>query len=254
MSTNIAPQSEILTRLDEQEEQHDITIIAARVRGSHRQGVAHDDSDTDILFLYVQPGEYYAGLHGRIDAIHDPQDPIDLHGWNIDKFAALLADSNPDALEFCASPTDVIPPGVPMVDAETEALQNFNRISLHHHYRSMAKRNYRKYVESGNEPTINRQYHSLRPAAAARHIRITNGFPPLNVWDLLTSPAIEGDLYGLLEYLAEAKQDGYVDREIEDIVGEEYEKEANVGELAVTDERITKPDTEIIDAFIKRAF
>lgn len=250
------PEKRITEELARVEEEHGVTVVNARERGSRMTGVSHADSDWDVLFLFSQPAENYATIHGRIDSIHEPHcGKVDLHGWNVDKFGDLVSDSNPDAIAYCRRNATEYVSAHDNGEFERLAINarnEFNHMALYHHYLSMAKRNWSKYVDSGNEPTKNRQFHVIRPIAMAQHLRITGGLPPFDVDQLLSIGAINEPVYECLARLAYEKRNGNNDDVIPDAVGHLYKAESEAP-MEPTDERIKSPDTELIDEFIRSA-
>lgn len=241
------------------EEEKDIHLINARERGSRMLGAEHEGSDWDVLFLFAQGASKYATIHGHIDSIHEPHlgenEEIDLHGWNIDKFAGLLADSNPNAIEYCREdPVEYISfhDGGVFDALAANARSAFNHMSLYHHYISMAKRNWKKYIDSGNDCTKGRQFYVARSLAMAQGIRKGGEMPPLDARELADYEPIDMELRKVLARLTEAKRAGHGEQENPDIVGPLYHDESDA-DMNVTDERINSPDTEIIDEFIETA-
>jgi len=241
------------------EREKDIQLINARERGSRMLGAEHDDSDWDVLFLFRQEPDRYATIHGRIDSIHEPHlgenEEIDLHGWNIDKFGGLLQDSNPNAIEYCRKdPVEYItfPDDGAFDRLATDARQSFNHMALYHHYISMGKRNWKKYIDSGNDCTKGRQFYVARGIAMAQGIRKGGEMPPLDARELADYRPIDKELRKVLAKLTEAKRAGHGPQESLDIVGALYSAESNA-EMDPTDERINSPDDELIDYFIRAA-
>jgi predicted nucleotidyltransferase len=243
------------------EDEKDIELINARERGSRMLGAEHDDSDWDVLFLFAQDADRYATIHGRIDSIHEPHlgedEQIDLHGWNIDKFGELIRDSNPNAIEFCRKGAKEYIQALDPINEDFLALaknarENFNHMSLYHHYISMGKRNWKKYIDSGNDCTKGRQFYVARSIAAAQHIRNSGTLPPMDAIRLSESACISDEMSGILQKLTLAKRAGHGEQESPDIVGELYKAESEAP-MEPTDERIDSPDTEIIDDFIRTA-
>jgi len=243
------------------EDEKDIRLINARERGSRMLGASHDGSDWDVHFLFAQDGHRYATIRGRVDSIHAPHlgenEQIDLHGWNVDKFGELIADSNPNAIEYCrADPKEYIGAIEEMGEAfdalAENARENFNHMSLYHHYISMAKRNWKKYVDSGNDCTKGRQFYVARAVAMAQGIRLGEEMPPLDARELANYEPVDHGLRQTLAKLTEAKRAGRGPDEHEDIVGEWYEMESEVF-MEPVDPRIDSPDTELIDDFIRAA-
>ena len=254
-------EEKILDELCRLEDEKDIELINARERGSRMLGAEHDDSDWDVLFLFAQEPDRYATIHGRIDSIHEPHlgenEEIDLHGWNVDKFGDLIADSNPNAIEFCREGAREYLATRSEADAALrelaeDARENFNHMSLYHHYISMGKRNWKKYIDSGNDCTKGRQFYVARSVAMAQGIRKGGEMPPLDARKLADYRPIDMFTRKVLAKLTEAKRAGHGPQESPDIVGALYEAESNA-DMEPTDERINSPDTELIDEFIRSA-
>ena len=120
--------------------------------------MAGPNSDVDAMVLFDQPAMASKTLNTGDDAYVDTIDPngevygVDVHGWNLQKFASLLADSNPQAMEFLNSPIHYFHkyPSEKfeelLKDLRLYANRNFNPIRLYMHYRSQAKSNYKKYI------------------------------------------------------------------------------------------------------------
>src|ERR1700759_1856608 len=64
--------------------------------GSRAWGFASSDSDYDVRFIYVNPGDhYFSGLAAR-DVIEQKIDnDLDVSGWDLRKTLGLLSKSNP---------------------------------------------------------------------------------------------------------------------------------------------------------------
>lgn len=248
----------IFSELRDLKRENDIHLVNARERGSRMLGAEHDDSDWDVLFLFSQEPHRYATIHGRTDSIHAPHlgenEEIDLHGWNIDKFGDLIADSNPNAIEYCRPDAkEYITFGDDSFDKLAEnARENFNHMSLYHHYISMGKRNWKKYIDSGNDRTKGRQFYVARSIAAAQFIRKVGKLPPMDARDLANETDLDKDLRKVLGKLTEAKRAGHGEQENADIVGQLYIRESEVN-MDATDERIHSPDDSLIDDFIRAA-
>jgi predicted nucleotidyltransferase len=249
----------ILDELCRLEDEKDIELINARERGSRMLGASHARSDWDVLFLFAQDADRYATIHGRIDSIHEPHlgenEEIDLHGWNVDKFGDLIADSNPNAIEYCrdgAKEYLTSEAYASFLALAENARENFNHMSLYHHYISMGKSNWKKYIDSGNDCTKGRQFYVARSIAMAQGIRKGGEMPPLDARELADYQPINIETRKILAKLTEAKRAGHGEQSSPDIVGALYEAESNA-DMEPTDERINSPDTELIDNFIRAA-
>lgn len=247
--------NEILTKLDEIESERGITIHSARERGSRMMGVAHDDSDWDIMFVYsMEPWKYAAPGHS-MKTITVSDEPLDLHGWNIDKFANHLLDSNPDAIEFLMADTYREDSSHLWEVLREDATENFNHMALYHHYISMAKKNYCKYIESGNDCTRGRQFYVMRATAYARYIRLEGHLPPMNVYDFLDEAhphALSDEEHDKLMWLADQKSLGRGSEDQPDVVGEFYEAESSAP-IEANKGRIRSPDRDLLIELVRES-
>ena len=232
--------------------------IAGRERGSRMIGVTHENSDWDAFLLFAQPAEEYATLSGYTDTLSRKfnDEEIDIHGWNVQKFAKLAQDSNPNAVEFLMSDTEYfnnLPEGGLILDKiEADVRHNFNHMALYHHYLSLAKSNYKKYIESGNDCTYNRQFYVMRALCMAKNIRKEGTFPNLNVWDFLdeTDSLTEAER-STLQRLSEKKQNGILG-EADDIVGTYLDSEDEKF-MEPADRRINQPTKGILNDLIRQS-
>ncbi|WP_435332988.1 nucleotidyltransferase domain-containing protein [Haloarchaeobius sp. TZWWS8] len=133
--------------LAEVESTHDFTVLAARDLGSRAWGLDDDGSDYDVAFLFRQPAAEYATLRGYVETVETSYPPaLELTGWNLTRFAELLVESNPTALEFLHTPVRYRE-FEPLAALETDVADEFERMRLYHHYRSLAERQFRKYLQ-----------------------------------------------------------------------------------------------------------
>lgn len=222
------------------EQTHDTTIPAAWVVGSHAMGLASSESDIDINFIFA---DYESVLHDttHLDATEaelapgvpsparHPDRDIEFSGWHVRRFLDLLADrdegNNPSAIETLASPLTLrTHPAIDDIAAHVN--DHFNVIELHRHYQSFAKNNYRRYIESGQEPTVKRTLHVIRACLNGAYIRHTHEFPPLDVPTLLdTAPeSVLADWdRDHLDDVIEAKQRGRGDDELDNLFADQIE-------------------------------
>ncbi|WP_255171752.1 DNA polymerase beta superfamily protein [Natrononativus amylolyticus] len=128
------------------EAEHGVTVIAARDVGSRAWNLADANSDRDVAVLFVQDPLEYATLDGYLDSGRLRTDGRDCQGWNVRRFAELLGESNPTAFEFLHSPRRYRECGA-LSRIEGDVGDSFVPIALYHHYRSLAERQYRKYLQ-----------------------------------------------------------------------------------------------------------
>ncbi|WP_306055778.1 nucleotidyltransferase domain-containing protein [Natronococcus wangiae] len=133
-------------QLEAIEHTHEVSIVLAAARGSHAWGAASPDSDYDVGFVYAPTDlRRYAHLEGVDDVILAERDAFEYQGWDVRKFAGLLADSNDGAIDLLRSP---IRYRVTYDPDELAAYveRTYNPIDLYHAWRGIAASNYRKYL------------------------------------------------------------------------------------------------------------
>lgn len=178
---------EIMHRLARTEREEGVRIVLAIESGSRAWGFASPDSDFDVRFIYVRKPDWYLAidLEEQRDVIEYPiTDDIDLNGWDIRKALRLFWKSNPTFIEWIQSPIVYIEAG--------GFAQGARRVlsSLHsnergvHHYRSMAKTNYRGYLRAEMVP-LKKYFYVLRPLLAVRWIEQYDTAPPIEFSRLL---------------------------------------------------------------------
>lgn len=238
--------------------QHDLRPIAVKGVGSRMIGVPHDDSDYDVQFLFSHDGHRYAsigGYVGNIDTKNKSYD-IDLHGWNVDKFASMVSETNPSAWGFLNSDIEYGPDMSGFLDEIEAAMYGSgNRMALYHHYRSLAKNNYRQYIENGNDPTKGRGFYTLRAIMYSRYIRETDRLPHVNVRDFLNELPMADEAtvdkwVDALVYLAGEKEEGRggeaLDVQLKEIVEDEFAREPSPHRLTTN-----SVSTKLLDSFVK---
>src|SRR5829696_2081863 len=113
---------EILRRLDQIEDEENVSIVYACESGSRAWGFESTDSDWDVRFIYVHQRDWYLciDVEEKRDVIERPiNDELDISGWDLRKALKLLRKSNPPLLEWLSSPiiykeTKSSPPGLRM--------------------------------------------------------------------------------------------------------------------------------------------
>ena len=239
-------------KLQQIEEDNPIRIVDARLLGSRAMGVDHDRSDYDIRFIFAQDPMEYVKLSGDyIGTLDRPGEQIDLHGWNVDKFADLALDSDPNIVEYCRHTGRncyVQRHGEAFDYVAEEVVNNANHMSLYNHYMSLAKRNHSKYVDDGAGPA-NRQFHVLRGVACAQYLRRACEVPPLYVPSLIGSGYLNANVASTLDKLAGIKSSGNGSRELADQVGKFYQTESSY-DIEPIDRRIRSPDRRSFDVLL----
>jgi predicted nucleotidyltransferase len=250
-------EQQIVDEIMELCDNHDVFPLCARQRGSRMLNASHDESDYDVMFLFVQDPSKMYRLGEATKSIENhhtgPDGKIDVSGWDIRKYGQHLADSNPTAVEFALA-------GEPYMEwyaDEWDALQhdvreNVNLMALYHHYISMAVANYEKYIAGEEESDGNRQFHVGRATLMAAHIRINNSPPPMDIETLLADESLPFDLMFRVSYLLRQRRMNNGDFSDHDRIGDAFHEEREQ-EMEPTDERIKSPSQDKIDAAIEAA-
>lgn len=191
------------------EADYDIEVVLAREMGSRAWGLAGPESDHDVGVVFTQDPVEYVQLGAYVESVHEAVAGVDVKAWNVKRFAELVAESNPAALEFLGSAL-VYRQRVDADSLATHAHANFVPIDLYHHYRSLATRQHEKYVRDeatdssrrgggetaggGRDPTVSRNLHLARSGLYARYVRETHGFPTLDFPVFLDGEATDLDV------------------------------------------------------------
>lgn len=246
-------ENKIKQKLSEIALDDEIQILSGREMGSRLMGVAHEGSDWDIMFIYSFDEAWkYPALEKSRETMDFEEGEMDFHGWNLNKFAKLLQDSNPQAMEFLAAEPYTERHSELWRRIEEDAFENFNHMALYHHYISLAKSNYTKYIENNNDRTAGRQFYVARALACASHIRRDREFPPMDAMHLAEDGKMNDELRGLLKRFTEAKIAGFGDAEQPDLIGPLYEAESEAP-MEPSDERTNSPDAERTNKLFKAA-
>ena len=172
---------QILKELEEIERENKIRILYAVESGSKAWGIASKDSDNDVRFVFVRSRDEYLDLDKKPDVIdidkHLPK--RDYVGFDIYKFLHMARTSNPQVVEWIVSPIVYINKFKMFKEVKDEVCNNFNPIALFHHYKSMCKSNYVKYLKSGNLVTYKKYLYAMRGVLNAIWVLHHNTVPPV---------------------------------------------------------------------------
>jgi uncharacterized protein len=194
--------------LADAEREHQVRILLAVESGSRAWGFASTDSDWDVRFIYVHPPQWYLRVDAQRDVIERmlPMD-IDLSGWELRKALALFRKSNTPLLEWLRSP---------LVYKEafstTQRLRDldktvFDPVSVTYHYLSMAKGNWRQYLQ-GDRIKRKKYLYVLRPLLACAWVERRRTMVPMEFDLLLTDEALPIAVRTEIDALLLAKRSG----------------------------------------------
>ena len=176
------------------EKEKNSTILFAVENGSRAWRMESKDSDYDVRFVFVRPLEEYLQINLPKDVVeaafdekgkpHSPQGAIiDMSGFDIFKFVKMLSSSNPTTIEWLT--TDIVYHGEQNKVFKQFALKNFNPIALYHHYKSMCRVNYLKYLKSGDAVTYKKYLYAFRGLINAKWVAHKKTIPPIIFTDAL---------------------------------------------------------------------
>ena len=200
--------TEILNRLRRAEAEHGVHILFAVESGSRAWGFSSPDSDYDVRFVYLHEPLWYQSvdLEERRDVIEYPiVDEIDLNGWDARKALRLFWKSNPAFVEWIQSPIVYLEQD-DFRQRAVEAIPTIYRPEKGiYHYRSMAKTNYRGYLQE-SMVRLKKYFYVMRPLLAARWINRTQAAPPIELSKLMAELDGEHGVLAAVNTLLEKKR------------------------------------------------
>ncbi|HGF0771687.1 TPA: nucleotidyltransferase domain-containing protein [Kluyvera georgiana] len=196
----------VLQQLKAVEQRHNVRVLYACESGSRGWGFASPDSDYDVRFLYVHPPEWYLRVEAPRDVIELPiDDELDVCGWEWRKALGLLKGANPTLIEWLDSPI-VYQQDEATIDALKALVPKwFSPLRARWHYYSMARKNFRGYLQGG-EVRLKKYFYVLRPLLAVRWVEAGKGVPPMRFADLLAGSELDASLHQEIDELLERKQ------------------------------------------------
>jgi predicted nucleotidyltransferase len=175
---------QILEQCKKIEIEEDIKVLFLIESGSRAWRWESEDSDYDIRGVYIQDYNRFEKDKEQIDRkIED----LDITLWDLKKFLRLMIKSNPSVWEWLSS--DIIYINNKIRKELKEIFNNsFSRYELKKHYISMAKQNFKKYVElikNENEVSYKKYLYILRSIACVLWIEKYNSAPPKNYKEVI---------------------------------------------------------------------
>ncbi len=245
---------EIKKELVRLESEHEIKILLAVESGSRAWGFASPDSDWDVRYIYIHKLDWYL----KIDALKDSREKIlpndlDLSGWELKKALKLFRKSNPPMLEWLRSPIIYRENFSTAQTLREMSKQYFNPKSCMHHYLSMAKGNFKEFLQR-ERVRLKKYFYVLRPVLACDWIKNTNSFPPMEFEKLVEAQVSDEKIRREIDALLKRK-----------IAGDEMKEEPKIealndflaqkiefySEYAEKIESSKKPETDLLDALFK---
>lgn len=199
---------EIKNELGRLENRHDTKILLAVESGSRAWGFASVDSDWDVRYIYIHRLDWYLKIDEQKDSQEEilPND-LDLSGWELKKALRLFRKSNPPMLEWLRSPI-IYKEEFSTAEKLREMSENyFNPKSCMYHYLSMAKGNFKEFLQ--NDLVKSKKYfYVLRPVLACDWIKTRNSFPPMEFQTLVDAQVTDEKLKMEIAELLKRKMAG----------------------------------------------
>lgn len=176
------------------EKKKNIRILFAVENGSRAWRMDSKDSDYDVRFVYVRPLKEYIQINkpGEVvvvsfDEHGDPCSPggavIDICGFDIFKYVKMLSSSNPTTIEWLMS--DIVYYGKQNEVFKEFAVENFNKVSLYYHYKSMCRNNYLKFLKTRSLVTYKTYLYAYRGLINAKWVVYKKTVPPIIFHDTI---------------------------------------------------------------------
>lgn len=201
-----AMQARVRRVLSEVEQKYAVKVLYACESGSRGWGFASPDSDYDVRFLYVHAPEWYLRVEAARDVIELPiDDELDVCGWEWRKALGLLKNANPTLIEWLDSPIVYQQEPSTILTLKSLVPQWFSPLRARWHYYSMARKNFRGYLQ-GDEVRLKKYFYVLRPLLAVRWVEAGKGVPPMRFAELLAGSDLDAALRQEIDELVERKQ------------------------------------------------
>ncbi|MBU6997844.1 MAG: nucleotidyltransferase domain-containing protein [Theionarchaea archaeon] len=209
------------------EQEVSIRILFAVENGSRAWRMASSDSDYDVRFVFTRPVREYLQIKRPTQVITASFDRngcpctenvfIDMSGFDIFKYVELLSKSNPTAIEWLV--TDIVYYGKQNEVFKDFALQYFSELALYHHYASMCRDNYKKYIQSRKRLTYKVYLYALRGLINALWVLHRRRVPPIAFRDAVQGMAeiVPPSISGLIDDIMRLKSQGTEKAKIENI-------------------------------------
>lgn len=240
----------IINQLGKIEKKNNIKILFAVETGSRVWRMESSNSDYDVRFVYIRDKKSYLRIGTLPDVIDNTIGEMDFLGFDIYKFTKLILNSNPSVIEWLKS--DIIY----WNDGKTKHLFNnfieksFNPKALYHHYRSMCKQNYLKYLKTSALMTHKKYLYCMRGLVNAKYVLQYDKVPPIIFKDSLDITYLkDSDVRDKILEVIELKKTGFEEVKVSKIhLFEKY-----IEEFLETEEKIEPrkiKDYQVIQEYI----
>lgn len=175
---------EIEEKLAEIEEKENVRVLYAVESGSRAWGVESPDSDYDVRFVYVRPGNDYLSLQEKRDVIEWQLDEVlDINGWDLKKTLVQFHKGNATLFEWANSPI-VYKTTNEWKEIYESCRQYFSEKTALYHYYGTANSTFKQYLQD-DEVKYKKYIYALRPLLACKFIEEHHSIPPVRFEELL---------------------------------------------------------------------
>lgn len=176
----------IRQELDAVEQDRNVRVLLSVESGSRAWGIASEDSDYDVRFVYVRPMRDYLRLDKGRDTIEWRLDEVlDVTGWDVVKFLRLMRNSNPTVFEWLST-SIVYRESAEFACVREVAADCFSPKASAFHYLGIASGNDRAYLH-GETVGAKKYLYMVRALLAARWC-LEEGTPtPMLLRDLMAA-------------------------------------------------------------------
>ncbi|NWA28234.1 nucleotidyltransferase domain-containing protein [Pseudomonas gingeri] len=207
-----AMRTRVLEELARIERERNVKVLYACESGSRAWGFSSTDSDYDVRFVYVEKPDWFIQVSEVRDVIERPlDDELDISGWELRKTLGLLRKSNPTLLEWLDSPLVYRSEEAATRQLRELAEAFYSPPAARNHYLSMARKNFRGYLQ-GETVRFKKYFYVLRPLLAVRWIDMGLGRPPMTFDALLKTvddPLLLEEIDELLRLKRSADESAY---------------------------------------------
>jgi len=186
----------IVEKLNDIANCNEVEHLIAVESGSRAWGFPSPDSDYDVRFIYMRPRDRYLSLAKDRDVIDRPiVDDFDVNGWDIRKTLQLLLKHNAVVSEWINSPIRYLEDHSSIARLSRLIDEFFDPLGYAMHYASLARSNAERWTAGAQPVSIKKYFYALRPALAARAIRLNpDQRPPMALPDLLAVTSLPSTL------------------------------------------------------------
>lgn len=245
---------EIKKELARIENESEIKVLLAVESGSRAWGFASADSDWDVRYIYIHRLNWYLKIDEQKDSQEEilPND-LDLSGWELKKALRLFRKSNPPMLEWLRSPIVYAEQFSTAETLREMSKTYFNPKSCMYHYLSMAKGNFKEFLQR-DTVRLKKYFYVLRPVLACDWIKERNDFPPMEFEKLVDAQVKDSNLRKEIDELLKRKIAGDEMKEEPKIkiLNDFLEEKINFyGDYVGQIEANEKPNTDLLDTLFK---